>query len=260
MENILFEAAFILYVAATMHRFIILLFFLTPVLHAQNTEGYDTYVDTGFTLTDGNSATTLFTLGAESKNITDNREISLLGTYAYGQTTSTLADGSKQDTTTLDKAKAELQVNWLLSEQAYGLANMTFEKDEIARIDHRIIAGPGLGYYFLRNDTHIFSTEAGIVYVIENTRDDSENYPAIRFKQEYRRKFANGSRIWQSVEVLSELAETENYFLNAEIGVESKLNSRMALRLVAKNAYNNDPEPDIERNDLTIISGLSISL
>lgn len=243
-----------------MKLFLILLFFLASTLHAQNTEGYDTQVDAGFTLTDGNSETTLFTLGANSKNITDGREISLTGNYSYGKTTSTLADGSKQNTTTLDKAKAEVQVNWLLSERAYSFANLSAERDDIARIDHRIIAGPGLGYYFLRDDSHTLSTEGGIVYIIENTQEDNEDYTAFRFKQEYRRTFENGSRFWQSVEVLSELAKSENYFANAEIGIESKLNSRLGLRLVAKNAYNNNPEPEVDRNDLTVISGVSISL
>ncbi|MDA3873654.1 MAG: DUF481 domain-containing protein [Kiritimatiellae bacterium] len=243
-----------------MHRLFISLLCLASFLHAQNTQGYDTQVDAGFTLTDGNSETTLFTLGAQSKNITDNREISLLGNYAYGQTTSTLEDGSQEDTTTLDKAKAEIQVNWLLSEKTYSFANLTAEKDKIAKIDHRIIAGPGLGYYFLRDETHTLSAEAGIVYIIENTREENDDYTAARFKQEYRWKFENGSKLWQSVEVLSELAETENYFVNAEIGIESKLNSRMGLRLVAKNTYNNAPDPDIERNDLTVISGISVNL
>ncbi|MEX2382063.1 MAG: DUF481 domain-containing protein [Opitutales bacterium] len=243
-----------------MHRTLFLCFFLAPLLHAQTTEGFETQVDAGFTLTDGNSETTLFTLGADSRNITDDREISLSGNYAYGQTTGRLDDGSQQDTTTLDKAKAALQVNWLLSEKIYSFVNLTAEKDEIAKIDHRIIAGPGVGYYLFRDDTHTLSTEAGIVYIIENTRDENEDYAAARFKQEYRRTFENGSRFWQSVEVLGELAESENYFVNAEVGIESNLNNRIALRLVAKNAYNNQPDSGIERNDLTVISGLSLSL
>ncbi|MEX2607820.1 MAG: DUF481 domain-containing protein [Kiritimatiellia bacterium] len=243
-----------------MQRFLILVLLTASTLYAQNTEGFDNQVDAGFTLTDGNSETTLFTLGAESRNNTDEREFSILANYAYGQTTGTLDDGSKQDTTTLDKARLALQANWLLSEKAYIFANLTAEKDEIAKIDHRIIAGPGFGYYFLRDDTHTLSTEAGIVYVIEDTGNDDEDFAAFRFKQEYRRNFENGSRIWQSVELVSELADTENYFMNAELGLESKLNSRMALRLVAKNVYNNHPEPEIERNDLTVISGISLSL
>jgi putative salt-induced outer membrane protein YdiY len=241
-------------------KFLLISFLFAIAAQAQNTEGFETNVDAGFTLTDGNSETTLLTLGAESRNNTDEREFSILANYAYGQTTSTLEDGSKEDTTNLDKAKLAFQANWLLSERAYIFANLTAEKDEIAKIDHRIIAGPGFGYYFLRDETHTLSTETSVVYVIEDTGNDDEDFAAFRFKQEYRRNFENGSRIWQSVELVSEFADTENYFMNAEIGVESTLTSRMALRLVAKNQYNNEPDAGIERNDFTLISGISVSL
>lgn len=230
----------------------------TLSLPAQETEGFETNVNGGFTLTSGNSETTALSLGVESKNITEQQETLLSASYEYGQTTNTDADGVETDSTNLDRAKLVGQSNWLISEMVYLFYNLTAEKDEIAKIDYRINTGPGLGYYFLRSDTNTLSTESSLVYVMEEQSGVSDNYTAFRVAQNFEHKFEN-ARIWQSFEGIFDLSELESYFMNAEIGAEAKLTARLGLRVVLKDKYNNQPESGVENNDLTLISGISVT-
>lgn len=230
----------------------------TLSLPAQETEGFETDVNAGFTLTSGNSDTTNLVLGVETKNIKENQETLLSASYEYGQTTSTSADGVETDTTQTDRSKLVGQSNWLFTEMVYVVYNFTAEQDQIAKIDYRINTGPGLGYYFLRSDVSTLSTESSLVYVMEELDGVSDNYTAFRLAQNFEHKFEN-ARIWQSFEGIFDLSEFESYFMNAEIGAEANLTARLGLRVVLKDKYNNQPESGVENNDLTLISGVSVT-
>lgn len=230
------------------------------VTFAQETKGFETDLNAGFTLTRGNSETSRLTLGAASKRIKEKHEFLLSASYDYGQTTTSNADGIETETTNMDRAKAEAQSNWLFSEKTYSFFNLTLEKDEITKIDYRVTTGPGLGYYFLRNDMYLLSTESSLVYVIEELQQESDEYAAFRFAQKFERTFDNGARIWQSLELVANLSESEDYTLYSELGAKASLTGALSLRVVLQNKYNNDPEPDVENNDLTILSGISVRI
>lgn len=239
---------------------LLLSLFVTILLRAQETEGFETDLNAGFTLTSGNSETTNITLGLESKQITETQETRINASYEYGQTTDTSADGVETDRTHLDRSKLVGQSNWLLSDMVYTFYNLTFEQDQIAKIDYRINTGPGFGYYFLRDDTATLSAESSMVYVFEKQHGVSDDYTAFRLAQNFEYKFENNARIWQSVEAVFDVSDIESYFFNAEIGAEAKLTGQLALRVVLKDRYDNQPQSGTESNDLTFISGISVSL
>lgn len=239
---------------------IALLTLITSSLQAQETDGFETGLNAGFTLTDGNSDTTNLSLGLETKQITESNEVRLNASYEYGQTTDTAKDGSETDRTHLDRAKLVGQSNWLLSDMAYTFYNFTLEQDQIAKIEYRINTGPGFGYYFLRDDTSILSVESSVVYVFEELNGVSDDYAAFRLAQNFEYKFENNARIWQTVEVVLDISDSDAYFFNAEIGAEASLTEKLALRVVLKDKYDNQPQSGVENNDLTLISGISLRL
>ncbi|MDF3130027.1 DUF481 domain-containing protein [Kiritimatiellaeota bacterium B1221] len=247
-----------------MRNFFILLLSLqlsALFVNAQETEGFETDINFGFTLTDGNSDTSLLKAGVESKNIREKQETLLSASYEYGRTKDKLANGEEVETTNLDRGKAVGQSNWLFSEEAYAFYNFTAETDELAKIDYRINNGPGVGYYFLRDDGRLLNTETSVVYVMEDVGGNSDDYAAFRLAQKFEYKFAeNGARVWQTLEGVMNFSDTDNYFMELEVGVEAKLHANLSLRVVLKDKYDNDPEPDVEKNDLTLFSGISVKL
>lgn len=233
---------------------------LLPVAHPQETDGFDTRLNAGFTLTDGNSDTTLLTLGAETKYARETREFLASARYEYGRATVENADGAETDRTHVDTAGAEAQGNAFFSEKSYGFVNARAERDEIADLDYRLLGGPGLGRYLVRNDVWNLSVEAGLVYVTEKEGGDEENYAACRLAQRYERDLNDTARVWQSLEFMPQVEDAELYLLNAEIGLESKLGAKLGLRVTAVNKYDSDPADDAEENDLTVTAGFSYAL
>jgi len=245
-----------------MRYFSLLLLLCLTAFHvtAQETDGYVTDLNVGFTLTTGNSESTLFKFGAAAENIKEKQETLLSLSYDYGRTKETNDEGVETETTQIDRANAEAQSNWLYSEEFYAFLNITAENDELANITYRINAGPGLGYYFLRNDVSTLTTETSVVYVTEDVGNKTDDYAAFRLAQRAEYKFSESSRIWQRLEGVISFSDAENYFLNVEVGAESKLNDRIGLRVVLQDKYNNQPDTGIDNNDLTLFSGISIRL
>ncbi|MGA0333717.1 MAG: DUF481 domain-containing protein, partial [Kiritimatiellia bacterium] len=241
-------------------RILLLTLLLPAFLSAQETDGFQTDLQAGFTLTDGNSETTVLNMGIASKNIKEKQETLLSASYDYGRTTNTDANGVETESTNLDRGKLEGQSNWLLSKDLYTFYNLTAEKDERANVDYRVNNGPGFGYYFLRTDEKLLSTETSIVYVMEEVGGVQDDYAAFRLAQRAELTFSDGARIWQSFEGILSFSDTDNYFLTAELGAEAKLHARLALRVVLKDKYDNQPDSNVEKNDLTIFSGISVKL
>ena len=52
----------------------------------------------------------------------------------------------------------------------------------------------------------------------------------------------------------------DNYLLTGEIGVEAAISDHLSLRVVVQDKYDNTPAPGAERNDLSLIAGLGLSL
>lgn len=158
--------------------------------------------------------------------------------------------------TTSENARLFGSARRLLSDRWFAYGDTSLVYDRIALIDYRLILGPGAGYYLLKRDTLNLSAEVGAAYVWEDVGDVRDDYPALRAAQRFEYKLSETARLWQSAEYIPQMDDTENYLINAEIGVEAKLNSRLNLRLVAQEKYDNQPADDLKKTDLTLIAGI----
>jgi putative salt-induced outer membrane protein YdiY len=132
--------------------------------------------------------------------------------------------------------------------------------DDIAEIDYRATVGPGLGLYLVKNDSTALSVEGGLAYVWEEVADIEDDYLALRLAESFEYKFAEKSKIWQSIVYMPEAEDFDNYLVTAEVGVEAPLQGRLNLRVVLQDKYDSQPGEGIEKNDLVLIAGVGIKL
>ena len=217
---------------------------------------FETTVSAGAALTDGNSET----LQANASIVAEG-EIENLGSVRggvvgnYGETT---ANDEKE--TTVENAQAFANAKRTLSPAAFAYLDTSLLYDNIARIDSRATLGPGAGMFLMKNDTTKISAEAGLSYIWEDVADIDDEYAAARVAERFDHQLNHSARIWQSVEFLPQIDDFGNYLINAEVGVEAALNSRLNLRLVLHNRYDSEPGAGLEQNDLSLIAGVSIKL
>ena len=226
--------------------------------HGQETEGVSYSANLGITFTSGNSNTDQVNAGFKAEKITETREYFVEAFYDYGRSEQT-QDGEEVRVTNLDKGKIEAKGNVVLSEKSYAYISISAERNEISGIDRRVAAGPGLGHYLQRNDIMTLGVEGGLVWVFEEIDNTSNDYAAFRLAQNLKWALTEGATLRQDFEVIMDVEDEENYFINASIVAEASLTASLGLRTEIRNSYNNQPGSDKEQNDVILRTGISVT-
>lgn len=202
-------------------------------------------------LVEGNSDTLLLTadLSAEHKQARDEFFLGAKGRY-----------GETDDAKTTQSGDALAQYNRLVSGRSFATLRATAEFDDIADLDYRLMVGPGVGYYLLREDRRNLSLEVGALYREQKQTGESENDVMYRFAESFEWKGAGKTRFWQKAEYIPKATDFDDFLFNAELGVESGLGGRLSLRLLAVDKYASRPGADIERNEMQLKAGLVVDL
>lgn len=211
----------------------------------------------GASVTDGNSNTSLVNVQAAISRDYENNIWEFDSNYSYGES-------DTQDSNERELTRNQLNVaagyKRLFSERFFAGLGGKFKYDEIANIDYRFLINPTLGSYLLRENNVKFSLEAGPSYVIERVGNVEDNYLAPRIADTFEWKFNGNGRLFQTLEVLFDVTNSDNYIFNAEAGVESALTSLLSLVFVVRDAYDNVPAMDREKNDIAFITSLKVNL
>ncbi len=205
----------------------------------------------GFTMTQGNVDSVLGTASLRADRKDKKHELNLGADFTYGE-----VDDQKQTET----YRGFSQYNYLFEERFYGGVKADAFKDAIAEIDYRFTLAPLLGYYFIKNDTSTLAGEAGPAFIYERQGDNSTGYMTLRLAERFEHQFNERVRLWQSVEYLPQVDDyTENFLINAEVGIEASLTDRLSLRTFAQYFYDNQPAPGRKEGDLRWVNALNVS-
>lgn len=208
---------------------------------------WDTSAALGLTVTRGNSDTLLFTGNVLTGKKWDQNEIALGADATYGENNSVK---------NAESLHGFGQYNRLFTERVYGYMRLDALHDSIADIEYRLTLSPGVGYYFIKNETTKLSGEVGPGFIYEKQGDDTHGYVTLRLAERFDHKLNDRAKIWQSVEILPQVDNFSNYIVNAELGVETSLTKRLSLRTYIQDTYDNEPAPGREKNDLKLVAAM----
>jgi putative salt-induced outer membrane protein YdiY len=238
-------------------RFLVsgLVLMLVPASLLAQDKPVKTTFSAGVTLNQGNNDT----LQANASILTEGAR-DTFGSFRTG-VEGTFGESTVDEVTETTSQNAKLFGNArrMLSDRWFAYGDISLAYDKVALIDYRAIVGPGAGYYLVKKTAVSLSAEAGAAYIWEEVGDIRDDYLAFRAAQRFEYQISETAKLWQSAEYIPQAGDLDNYLVNAEIGVEAALNSHLNLRLVAQQKYDNQPATDRDRNDLTLIAGLSAS-
>lgn len=221
-----------------------------------NKDGFETALNAGLTLTDGNSETLAANAGLVTEGQKQDLGSVLAGIEAnYGENT---VDDVKD--TTVNNAKAYANFKKTLSEMTFGSLDAALLYDDVALVDYRTTIGPGVGAYLVKSDRREFTVEAGPAYLWEKVDGASDDYFTLWFGQRYACQATKTAKVWEAVKYTPEAADFGNYLLTAEVGVEAAMSERLSLRVVLQDSYDSTPAEGKERNDLSLIAGIGFTL
>jgi putative salt-induced outer membrane protein len=212
-----------------------------------STNKWETTASIGVTVTQGNSDSILGAAQVLSQKKWGPHEMRIGADGTYGE-----LEGEKN----VEGLHGFAQYNRLFSERAYGYLRLDGLHDAIADIEYRFTFSPGAGYYFIKNEQTTLSGEAGPAFIYEKQGSESTGYMTARLAERFEHKFNENVRLWQAIEFLPQVDDLNNFLINAEIGVESKLTPKLSVKVFAIDNYDNEPAPGREENDLKVVTAL----
>lgn len=213
-----------------------------------NAEGWEQALDFGATLAKGNSDSVLATIGYAGSNVGGADEYLTSLSYTYGK---------EEDTKTNDELLGTAQWNHIFEDKFYGGLRANLRMDSLADIDYRLGATALLGYYFVKTDSTYYSVEAGPGYTFEQVGGESDNYVSVYLGQKFEHKFDEKTRVYETFAVTAPADDFDDYSIVFELGVETFLSDRLALKVAIQDKYEAEPASGLKANDFKIITGIS---
>ena len=208
----------------------------------------------GFNLTRGNSDTLLLNSVSKADREINNHIYHLSVNGSFGRDED--LDDEENGNTSQKKALAELSYKHLLGERLFASIGASAFFDQVADVDYRYIVSPGMGYFILKDDSLKLSVEAGPSLIAEKQGGIKNENISARLAEGFHWQLSDTSKIFQTLELLASVEDSDDTLVTAEAGIEAAINATLSLVVSVKNVYDNLPAADRERNDLTVITGL----
>jgi putative salt-induced outer membrane protein YdiY len=211
----------------------------------------------GLNYTDGNTKTTNINLGGVAARDYENNAWRFQADYNYGSAANSAKDPKEENK---NNFRALADYRRVLDNTWFAGAGGSFAHDEIADLKYRVVLSPSLGAYLLRDDDVKFSLEAGPSYVWEKLGDEDDSFAAARIANRFEWQFSETSKLFEYTEYLVSFEDADQYLVNAEVGLDTALNSFMSLVVSVKDYYINQPAEDRVPNDVITITALKVTL
>ncbi len=225
----------------------------------EGSDEWETKLELGATLTDGNSDTVHTTARLTTEKMHGSTLAQIVVEGAYGENRNRDDDGAKSTEKTVGNIGGSLTLKQRFN-GVYAYGNLTAEHDSMAEVDYRFMLGAGLGAFVVDEEDFRFSIEAGLGYLFEEVNDISDDYAIARFAERMEYRLSETAKCWQMVEYLPKLSKFSNYMLNGEIGADAAINSDLSLGVVLKQKYDSTPGEGLKRSDTTLTAQMTIRL
>lgn len=215
--------------------------------HAQDSD-WESSFNLGATFTRGNSESSLITLGLATSKKTSTDEYFAALNYTFSDS---------DEETTSDELLGSAAWNHLVSEHTYTGLRFDFRTDKLADIDYRTGLTGVLGHYFIKNDSTYLAGEVGIGFTTEQAGGISDNYANAYIGDRFEHKFDEKTRVYQTLVITAPIEDLADYSLVAELGLETTLSDKLALRLYIQDKYEEEPAAGLDNNDVKVVTGIS---
>lgn len=211
----------------------------------------------GVTITSGNSETTTANLSHNSTWEKDKNKLTISVTGAYGVKETEDDSGNKSKDEFVNNINEKAQFNRKFSDSFYWYIVQGAEEDRIANLEYRLSIGPGVGYSVFKRDPFKLDVEAGAVYINEKLKDkDAEDIISGRIAEKFTWMISDTANLWLNAEALLNLEESDDFRINAELGIDVKINQNWLIRSSIQDKFYNNADSDTEKNDIIFMTSV----
>jgi putative salt-induced outer membrane protein len=234
--------------------------------HPHLSDFWSGLLDTGLSLTRGNSDSLTYNLSGKAARVTERDKITVYTTAIY--TDSTVDHISS---TTAHAIRGGIRGDLNVSDKLFVFGFTDFEYDQFQDLDLRNVIGGGLGYHVIKSKNTTFDVFTGGSYdqdffgAVAATATTSAA-PAITRKtgevvlgESFNAKINNRTTITQVFSIYPNVSETGTYRFQFDTTAATKLKNWLAWQVTYSDRYLSNPLPGFKTNDLLLSTGVRLT-
>ena len=149
----------------------------------------------------------------------------------------------------------DLRLDYSFSDAIYFFGIGGWLQDKFTGIESRYYIGPGVGYRVLTGPKHFLDAEAGFNFASEDyINDTEEDFLEGRLYGLYQYHFSKKNKFSQSLELLYDFDDRDNYRINSETAFITALSDYLSLKTSYEIEHDNEPVPATLKETDTILS------
>ena len=218
-------------------------------------------VDSGLSLTRGNSATTSYNFSGKAARVTKRDKIGAYTNVIFAKDNTT-----PPERTTAHAVRGGVRVDVNATQRIFGFGLSDFEYDEFQNLNLRNTLGGGFGYYPVKNDTTQFDFFGGATFLQEffsvpldptiptsTTRKSGEAVAGEELATAF-----GGKRITldERFSAYPNITNMGQYRYTLDATLATKIIGHLSWQATASDRYVSDPVPGKKKNDLLLSTGL----
>ncbi len=153
------------------------------------------------------------------------------------------------------------QYDYFFTKKFFGFANGRYEKDDIARLERRVVVGGGGGYQWIESDVTTLSTNLGLASVFEKYKFQPDTNNQLSLQAGY----ALTQQMWKTTKFLHDLTyypsldEFSDFFLTSTAEVRTNLTKTMFANFKVIFNYDATPALDRGKTDVKYLLGVGLN-
>ena len=151
--------------------------------------------------------------------------------------------------TTEDWWRLRGQYDYFFTKKFFGFGNGRYEKDDIARLERRVVVGGGAGYQWIETDVTTFSTNLGLASVFEKYKfqGDTNNQLSLQAGYVFSRQLWKNTRFLNDLTYYPSLDDVSDFFLTSTAELRTNFTKTMFANF--KVIFNYDATPALDRGN-----------
>jgi putative salt-induced outer membrane protein len=234
--------------------------------HPHLTDFWSGLLDTGLSLTRGNSESLTYSLSGKAARVTERDKISVYTTAIY---TNSTVNGI--NSTTAHAIRGGVRGDLNVSGRLFVFGFTDFEYDQFQDLDLRNVIGGGLGYHAINTKTTTFDVFAGGSYdqdffgaiaataTTPATAAITRKTGEVVLGETFNTKLNNRTILSEQFSLYPNVSDTGTYRFQFDTTAATKLKNWLSWQVTYSDRYLSNPLPGFKKNDLILSTGVRLT-
>jgi putative salt-induced outer membrane protein len=234
--------------------------------HPHLTDFWSGLLDTGLSLTQGNSDSLTYALSGKAARVTDRDKITVYTAAIYAKSTVNNVSNA-----TAHAIRGGVRGDLNVRDKAFVFGFTDFEYDQFQDLDLRNVVGGGLGYHVIKTANTTFDVFAGGSFdqeffgaipatattpaVAALTRKSGE----VVLGEELDAKLNKRTTLSERFSIYPNVSNTGSYRFQFDTTAATKLKNWLSWQATYSDRFLSDPLPGLKKNDLLLSTGLRLT-